>query len=191
MCDVSVLNNTISGPDTHITSGYGIQFAGITGTSLINGNTLTNCGSGVFIQSQDAAGGTTVAQNVTISDNIISQCQKGIRLGHSSATKDMNDMYVHDNTLQQNVVGLYVDNNDVHMLVTTFDVYDNSFLDSSVFGIQNASTTNTLPAELNWWGHASGPYHTTNIAGLGDVVSDHVDYNPWYISSAMDANNNG
>jgi hypothetical protein len=192
VCDVSVLNNTIHGPATHITSGYGIQFAGITGASLIHGNTLTNCGSGVFIQPHDAAGGSTTAKNVTISENIITQCQKGIRLGHTSAIKDMNDIYIYDNTLQQNLVGLYVDNNDAFIGMSTFDVYDNSFLDNSTFGIQNASTTLTLTAELNWWGGALGPYHaTTNPSGLGnDIVSDRVDYDPWYITSAMDANSN-
>ena len=40
--------------------------------------------------------------------------------------------------------------------------------------------TSTLDAELNWWGHASGPYHPTlNPSGTGDPVSDNVDFDPW------------
>jgi hypothetical protein len=32
----------------------------------------------------------------------------------------------------------------------------------------------------NWWGDDSGPYHPTlNPAGLGDRVSDYVDFVPW------------
>jgi hypothetical protein len=35
-------------------------------------------------------------------------------------------------------------------------------------------------AENNWWGDASGPYHPTlNPGGLGDTVSDYVDFVPW------------
>ncbi len=31
----------------------------------------------------------------------------------------------------------------------------------------------------NWWGDASGPYHSTNPNGLGDKVSDGILFNPW------------
>ncbi len=35
-------------------------------------------------------------------------------------------------------------------------------------------------AEYNWWGDLSGPYHATgNTLGLGNEVSDYVDYEPW------------
>ncbi|MFA5645633.1 MAG: CFI-box-CTERM domain-containing protein [Candidatus Ratteibacteria bacterium] len=36
-------------------------------------------------------------------------------------------------------------------------------------------------AKKNWWGDASGPFHPeTNPAGLGDEVSDYIDYDPWF-----------
>jgi hypothetical protein len=187
--DVSVLNNTISGPTAHITSGYGVQFAGINGTSVINGNTLTNCGSGIFIQPAGAAGGTIIAHDVTISNNTVSHCQKGIRLGYTTLTADMNDIYVHGNTVQDNVVGLYVDSNSTHITGSTFDVNDNKFVDNVLYGIQDVDTNdaNALPATLNWWGDASGPYHATkNPSGLlGDVVSDYVNFQPYWINEAM------
>lgn len=34
-------------------------------------------------------------------------------------------------------------------------------------------------AEYNWWGDSTGPYHITNPYGLGDTVSDGVDFDPW------------
>ena len=37
----------------------------------------------------------------------------------------------------------------------------------------------TIDAEYNWWGDASGPVHSTNLGGIGDTVSDNVDYSPW------------
>jgi len=37
-----------------------------------------------------------------------------------------------------------------------------------------------INAEYNWWGDASGPYHPTlNPGGLGDKVSDNIDFDPW------------
>ena len=38
----------------------------------------------------------------------------------------------------------------------------------------------TADATNNWWGDASGPYHETlNPDGMGDDVSDNVDFEPW------------
>ena len=35
-------------------------------------------------------------------------------------------------------------------------------------------------ADSNWWGDATGPYHPiANPSGLGDSVSDYVDFDPW------------
>ena len=37
-----------------------------------------------------------------------------------------------------------------------------------------------LNAEYNWWGDSTGPYHPdSNPGGLGDTVSDYVDFDPW------------
>lgn len=36
-----------------------------------------------------------------------------------------------------------------------------------------------IRAEYNYWGHASGPLHASNLPGTGDAVSDDVDYAPW------------
>jgi len=48
--------------------------------------------------------------------------------------------------------------------------------------ILSSLTTYRLNATLNWWGNATGPYHsTTNPSGTGCGVSDNVDYTPWLI----------
>lgn len=65
----------------------------------------------------------------------------------------------------------------------------NNIYGNTEYGIRVIGTpTNgfTLDATYNWWGHATGPYHaTTNADGLGDAVSDYVDYDPWYTDAAM------
>jgi hypothetical protein len=45
----------------------------------------------------------------------------------------------------------------------------------------------TINAELNWWGSATGPTHVNNPGGTGDRVVDDgngVDYNPWRTTGA-------
>lgn len=43
-----------------------------------------------------------------------------------------------------------------------------------------AYTAAVQDADNNWWGDASGPYHDpSNPAGLGDGVTDNVDFEPW------------
>ena len=48
-----------------------------------------------------------------------------------------------------------------------------------------------VDAEYNWWGDATGPYDGSNDTGtggwfnpggLGDDVSDYVDYDPWAVA---------
>lgn len=43
-----------------------------------------------------------------------------------------------------------------------------------------------VQAAANWWGDPSGPYHPTrNPDGLGDSVSDDVEFEPWNASAAV------
>jgi hypothetical protein len=48
------------------------------------------------------------------------------------------------------------------------------------YGILNVDSTIVVSADSNWWGDPTGPYHSTlNPGGLGDSVSDYVDFIPW------------
>ena len=47
-----------------------------------------------------------------------------------------------------------------------------------VYAIRNDDGVG-IDAEGNWWGDATGPYHSTNSGGLGSEVSDYVDFDPW------------
>ncbi|MGK0190391.1 MAG: hypothetical protein ACI9R3_006217, partial [Verrucomicrobiales bacterium] len=64
----------------------------------------------------------------------------------------------------------------------------NSFLSgNTAFGVSN-QTAIDLHAENNWWGHSSGPYHlTANPDGQGDTVSDHVLFDPYRTTGAVDS----
>ncbi len=41
-------------------------------------------------------------------------------------------------------------------------------------------TTYELDATQNYWGDATGPAHASNPGGAGGLVSDNVDYSPWW-----------
>jgi parallel beta-helix repeat protein len=59
------------------------------------------------------------------------------------------------------------------------------------FGVNNLDTTRIINAEANYWGHPSGPLDNSNVdglglsnpGGLGDKVSEYVDWSP-FLNSA-------
>jgi hypothetical protein len=61
---------------------------------------------------------------------------------------------------------------------------DSDVESNSLFGVSNAPTA-SLFARFNWWGDPSGPLAPANPDGLGDRVSDRVDFTPWLTASAL------
>ena len=62
----------------------------------------------------------------------------------------------------------------------TIKLTQNSFVENGFLGIESDISLN---AEANWWNHPSGPFHAnSNPDGLGDAVSDNVDYDPWLVT---------
>lgn len=58
-------------------------------------------------------------------------------------------------------------------------ISNSSIYDNSDFGIKNISL-NVINAKNNWWGSSSGPFHQIlNPSGMGNKVSDNVDFIPW------------
>jgi len=59
-------------------------------------------------------------------------------------------------------------------------VHYNAIVNNTLYGVQNIYAGLTVDAENNWWGDQTGPYHPTlNLPGLGNPVSDYVDFDPW------------
>ena len=53
-------------------------------------------------------------------------------------------------------------------------------VDNTGYGVRNFLDSIWVDAEYNWWGDATGPFHPdSNPGGLGDSVSDYVDFIPW------------
>ena len=63
---------------------------------------------------------------------------------------------------------------------------DNIIYDNLSYGYYtNATAVRAVQnAEDNWWGDATGPYHpTANPLGLGNEVSDNVDFDPYMLGN--------
>ncbi|MDO8834783.1 MAG: FlgD immunoglobulin-like domain containing protein [Vicinamibacterales bacterium] len=74
---------------------------------------------------------------------------------------------------------------------TTIHLRNNTFLDGGIVATSMAVRHRgdpTKPADAieNWWGAASGPYHTTaNPGGTGGRVGDYVAFDPWWANAGM------
>ncbi|MBN1650542.1 MAG: T9SS type A sorting domain-containing protein, partial [Bacteroidales bacterium] len=120
-----------------------------------------------------------------------------------------NDVDIEHNTIMKSKErGIYVDNaspnisynlikNNLTEGILTANgalpyVKNNNIINNTNYGVYNYDASVTVDATNNWWGDASGPYHAdTNPTGIGNGVSDHVLFNPWYqspvdLSTAID-----
>lgn len=62
-------------------------------------------------------------------------------------------------------------------------IEDNSIEGNTTWGLINEGASG-VKAEYNYWGARSGPSNLTNPAGIGDDVSNNVDFDPWLSGTA-------
>ena len=68
--------------------------------------------------------------------------------------------------------------------VTNVSITENQIFGNDGFGIKvNNAGAAVIDAIQNYWGHATGPTHSSNTNGKGDTVSDNVTFDPWYINA--------
>jgi len=87
------------------------------------------------------------------------------------------DVTVDTNTFSMNYVGI---RSLWNVNTATIAINNNCIYDNYTYGVMNNDTSANLDATVNWWGDPTGPYHpTTNPSGLGDEVTDYVNYAGW------------
>lgn len=168
--------------------------------NFIKSNTISNGGrDGIFI-GENCSGNYITDGNVlntiasiginvwrpsgqTITDNSITNALTGIRLlGSSNNT-------ITGNTLTTNGTGIIIDpswQSGVWYSSNNNTISGNTIADNTLGMDADDVNQNLVTAEINWWGDASGPYHATlNPCGLGNAVTDNVDFSPWYFQSGM------
>jgi parallel beta-helix repeat protein len=151
--ELKVLGNTISG-----NAGIGLQVCEWTG----------------FWEDSLADSRATVRCN-TISGN----AEWGISTFIYRSLVDVSGNHITGNGEGSDNGGIYVAGNYFQVV----GIHENSITGNADWGLRNAGG-DTLDATKNWWGDDSGPYQaTTNTGGLGDEVSDDVDYADWLHSA--------
>ena len=107
-------------------------------------------------------GGTLSVTNSTFAHN-----DTGISLGTSASAPVLDQVVFSSNT-----VGLLVAGSIPPILTSC------SFVGNTSYGVNNLMLSR-VNAVNSWWGSSTGPTHGTNPGGMGDRVSDGVDYSPW------------
>ena len=153
----------------------GIQLDGAKDVT-VTGNTIVNVGDqgiqAANSASADGYGDIEIFRNTV--ENAGAYGERGaIRL------YNVDNVMVEKNTLTNSAVGVQVRNTPGQ----TFDdvVVRNNCIVGNTLGAQNNDNEVTLEATTNWWGHPSGPSGAGH--GLGDAVSENVDYRPWLLEA--------
>ena len=147
----------------------------------VEGCTITECtASGSGWESAGIYATSYYGPNVqaTITGNDIHSNSHGVYIGYddsetsTTATLTSNDIHNND-------VGVYIRSNG-----TTVTGHQNEIYGNVNYGVEvNSSCTATYDFENNCWQTDTGPHHpTSNPTGLGDEVSDNVDFDPWLTS---------
>jgi len=115
--------------------------------------------------------GVSSLDKSTISGNTINDFDRGITIGGTGS-----ELVISQNTISGCTLGIRLrDTVDVSSVAVT----ENNISGNIEFGLLNQAAA-VVTAENNWWGDASGPTHSDNPLGLGDVVSDNVNFIPWW-----------
>jgi parallel beta-helix repeat protein len=163
--------------------GYGYQGGVISlyqSSPTITGCTISNCNAARYGISMDNS-------SPAISNCTISGMQAyGLYIFSASSPT------ITGCTITNNQYGIYVEYSQYSSpIVTGCNITNNQ-----QYGIYNAMS-NVIDATNNYWGDPSGPYDPSddratgglyNPDGLGDMVSDHVNYEPWAISPILGDN---
>jgi hypothetical protein len=177
--NVAIQGNTITASDgSSCKYGIYLEDAGGGATVEISGNTIEgDFDYGIYF-SEIGTDGTNPSTTL-IESNRISVTGTGMEFGmlFDSAPGELT---VRHNTLEGNHYGIKVNSFGALANDPQTDIrFTENNIEGNWFGLQNAGNGVVLNAENNWWGDASGPTHDDNPGGIGDTVSDSVDYDPW------------
>ncbi len=179
-----------------IGNGYSTYAGDVDITVTLTGNNFhDNVQGGLIIQDEDAEDGSSVTVNGS-GNTVVDNNEVGLWI----FTQGDGDITVNltGETISGNDDGIYVADYAGGTSGSSYNVAVNGskINGNGSYGIENAVPTIVVDAENNWWGDATGPYDGSddtgtgglyNPGGLGDSVTDYVDYEPWYTSSGMES----
>lgn len=168
---------------------YGIYmyelFENFGGSIYTRDNTIYECSYGIYL---DYVGYDSDADGfkVYVEDNYITDCNDYGLVLYEFFYSTTGEIYVQGNTFIENDNGMLVDEGN-YLEESTFVLKNNNFQDNFFYGVENITGV-LIDAPDNWWGDPSGPYDPDsamdnpsydNPDGLGDEVTEFVDYTPW------------
>jgi parallel beta-helix repeat protein len=169
-----ISNNIIKENSTYY--GGGIEIADNSSTPKVTNNTISentayDNGGGINIVSN----ATPIIKNNKITDNT-SPHGAGIFCGWG-VSPTIDSCEISDN----NGDGIYCRDNSTPV------IHYNDIVDNQGYGVRNTDGTVTVDARYNWWGDSTGPYHpVSNPGGLGDTVSNYVDFDLWLDTAGIE-----
>lgn len=153
----------ISNTSLRQNAGYGI-FADLSLNFIVDSCTISN----------NTIGGVLIGVNstTTIIRSAVDSNGTGIFINNSAAPT------ITRNNIRYNNVGIQFTGVGATQPTITQDTIVNNI----TWGFLNTSTTTTVLARRNYWGSDTGPFNpSSNPTGLGDDVSNRVDFQPWTI----------
>ncbi len=143
--------------------GYGI-FADLSLNYTIDSCTISNNTTGGLLIGVNA---TTVIINSSIDSNGI-----GIFISNSAVPT------IIKNNIRRNNIGIQF----AGVGGTQPTITQDTIVNNISWGFLNTSTSTTVLARRNYWGSDTGPFNSSsNPTGIGDKVSNLVDFQPWTI----------
>ncbi len=143
--------------------------------NLFEGNISEGTGNGALLLQ---SGNYEITRN-TFRGNTGSRFSTCLQLSYDvSATID-------SNIFAYNVSTLTLENSTILFHRRPISIKYNDFYCNYPCTINNCDYTDSLLADHNWWGDASGPHAGNNLDGIGDSVDYRIPYMPWLTSSVF------
>ncbi len=191
LCVPTITENIIA-DNTAIRAGGGIEC--IFSSAVINDNAITGnhalYGGGIACDQYNSAGiaGNTITNNTAqIGGGISCWMNSSPTIKHNTITENIADSLgfgagiacTRNSSPVIDSCTIAANNGDgVDCDSSSYpEIHFCNITDNTGFGVSNRWLEDTVDAENNWWGHASGPGGVG--PGTGDEVSEYVDYDPW------------
>lgn len=162
--DLRVSNPDITNSNFHNNGGYGIYTDFSLSFTVDSSRSALNTQGGIRVPSNAEA---------SITASRIDSNGVGILIDNGASPTITN------NNIRGNATGIRI----IQAGSTSPLIEDNTIAGNTDWGLNNLGTA-AITAEYNFWGKRSGPTNLTNPAGIGDKVSDNVDFDPWLGDSA-------
>jgi hypothetical protein len=163
--ELSIRDSVISGTTATGTGGDGLYRSGaVAEVSITNTHVLSNAGWGLRLD--DAGDGALLEGN-----DIVGNGAGGVLLTRSSPR-------MYRNLITGNYTGVSCTGSSQPFIGGTWQNGNDIYSNTVGYGVENASEV-SVTATYNWWGSPTGPKHDGNPDGLGELVTDWVDYAPY------------